>query len=314
MYWRKKRFDVIPEKQRHRSEWQDWNYEAELYAFGHRLGEPLPNQALTKMFTFEDWVKHEVWKHEQLDLENVPISLEHNKDLILKGKELAEKFIKRYLRYFLKKVPEECIETVTDYLLFESTLANTAKWIGCIDLIRCTEFPPSEKTLSQTVLSLIGTIATEYNEKQAQNFITDFVLTNLNGADILEIWNIEVLGLSLNRYLRNKNLPEYEPRIMFQSAVGTLEACYLVGLYVDQKLIGHSGGESPAIAKHMAEMDAFRNIFDLGLDRVVFKFGQEAHELNLGDKNQLDKEYFSIYDFVSSTETNEKRTQNKSVG
>lgn len=40
-----------PEEYRPRSDWLNWNREAELYAFTNRIGENIPRMYLEKIFT-----------------------------------------------------------------------------------------------------------------------------------------------------------------------------------------------------------------------------------------------------------------------
>lgn len=117
--------------------------------------------------------------------------------------------------------------------------------------------------------------------KQAHNFIIDFLLTHLNGVDLLEIWRLEELDLDLNEYLKSNGQGQYEPRILFESAQGTLEATTVVGLYLNRQLIGQSPGETAAIAKAMAELDAFRRLFGLTPEKVRFVWGPKAYQLDL---------------------------------
>ena len=45
---------------------------------------------------------------------------------------MVEQYIQRYLRYFLRAAPEECIQSVVSYLLSEPILSDISKWIGTI--------------------------------------------------------------------------------------------------------------------------------------------------------------------------------------
>ncbi|KAF7488515.1 39S ribosomal protein L44 [Sarcoptes scabiei] len=282
MYWRKKSFDLIEEKLRARSEWRDWNYSAELFAFANRIQEPeLDEETLTQAFTHQSFVLACENDRKNDGSENVQLNLIDNEEMINDGIDLALKFIPKYLRYHLQQAPEECIESLTEYLTSTSVLCETSKWIGCIDMVLCKEFPPSSATLSNTVFALIGAIKQKISIERAQNFIIDFILTNLNGRDLLEIWRIDQLDLDLNSFLCSIGLPKAEPRILSQSAIGTLESCYVVGIFSEKKLIGKSPGESLPIAKRMAELDAFRNLFGLNIERIKFTFGKDSYNLNL---------------------------------
>lgn len=140
MYWRGRSFDKIKEQVRPRNEWQDWNYKSELYAFGARLGEPeLTEDALTQAFTHRSYVSTQKAKQEELGVEDVQINLQDNAELIEEGRRLIESYSKAYLRYHLRAAPEECIESISQYLLSEPVLGDISKWIGCIGKRRILE-------------------------------------------------------------------------------------------------------------------------------------------------------------------------------
>lgn len=139
MYWRGRRFDRVPERKAvPRSEYQDWKYSAEVAAFAARLGEPQLTEAdLTRAFTHRSFVSAQQAKQTALGIADVQLQLEDNSELIAEGRELMANYVRPYLRYHLRSAPEECIESVTQYLLSEGVLAEVAKWIGCIGKSNC---------------------------------------------------------------------------------------------------------------------------------------------------------------------------------
>jgi len=148
--------------------------------------------------------------------------------------------------------------------------------------------------LADTVPALVGAIEEANGKSKAEHFILDFILAYLHGQDLLEIWPLHTMDINLNQYLKNKGQPECEPRILHKSAVETLEPCFIVGLYQgdDHRLIGESPGESPAIARKMAELDALRNLFGLTIAENRLLFGPKAYNLDL---SKFDKENFRIF-------------------
>lgn len=153
------------------------------------------------------------------------------------------------------------------------------------DLIFCEELPPSSGTLASTVPAVVATLSRASGQKRTEAFIVDFLLTYLNGADLLEVWPLHSLDIDLNSYLRASGRSEAEARILRRSAVGTIEACYVVGLYSsdgpEKVLLGEGPGESLPIAKRMAELDAFRRLFGLTISEVRLAFGERAYNLDL---------------------------------
>lgn len=134
MYWRKRSFDAQKERLRARSEWQDWDYASELYAFAHRLQEPelSNNNILVRAFTHRSYVSEQRAKQESLGVQDVQEYLEDNSELIDLGRQFMEKFLSQYIRYHLQQAPEECIQSLVQYLMSTSVLDDISKWIGCI--------------------------------------------------------------------------------------------------------------------------------------------------------------------------------------
>lgn len=135
MYWRKKSFDAIPEKLRPRSDWQDWDYSSEIFAFARRLNEcELDEKILTQMFTHRSYVNVQNAKREALGVQEAQFKQADNVEMINDGLLLMEEFLPKYLRYHLKMAPEECIQSIVKYLLSKPILSDISKWIGCIGL------------------------------------------------------------------------------------------------------------------------------------------------------------------------------------
>ncbi|OTF82412.1 hypothetical protein BLA29_001138 [Euroglyphus maynei] len=308
MYLRKRSFDAEPERLRARSEWQDWDYASEIYAFAQRLHESqLNDQILIRAFTHRSYVNEQHNKQKNLGVQDVHEQLEDNAELIDSGCLFMKKFLSQYLRYHLQQAPEECIQSLVQYLMSTSVMSDISKWIGCVDLILCSEFPPNEQTLADTVSSIVGAILQTGGEKRAQNFVIDFICTYLNGRDPLEIWHIDRMDLNLEAFLRkylNQSDVNCEPRILRQSAVDTIESCYIVGIYSKEKLLGQSAGESLAIAKRMAELDAFRRLFGLTTANVRFEYGQRAYDIEF---HKYERENFHLFQSSSSLPKQEEK-------
>ncbi len=132
--------------------------------------------------------------------------------------------------------------------------------------------------------ALVATLFRASGRQRTERFIVDFLLTVLHGADLLEVWPLHLLDVDLDSYLALQNSGEKtETRILRQSAVGTLEACYVVGIYSSDRkqLLGEAPGESLPIARRMAELDAFRRLFRLTVAEVRLTFGDKVEGLEL---------------------------------
>lgn len=67
-----------------------------------------------------------------------------------------------------------------------------------------------------------------------QLFVKDFLISQLNGKEIFDIWNPRDPYEYLIKLLKT----DLEPRLCNQSATNTILANYQVGLYDKQKLMG----------------------------------------------------------------------------
>ena len=104
---RSRYFDLNPHKLRHRREWLDWNYDCEIYAFNQRLKESFDEQTLKQAFIFKSYY-HDKEEYSMDSLEE-KIEFEHNEEFINDGFALCNQFLSKYLRYFLRNLPEEGI-------------------------------------------------------------------------------------------------------------------------------------------------------------------------------------------------------------
>lgn len=121
----KRRRDKIgPEPERPRSSYLDWNYDAELYAFGPRLNETFKPELLQRALT------HKSYKNEGK-------STEDNEELIRNGEKLINTCINEYLKVNVSKLPDDARNAIKNYLTSESTLAHIGKHIGLKDIILC---------------------------------------------------------------------------------------------------------------------------------------------------------------------------------
>lgn len=84
------------------------NYDAELYAFGNRLGETFKDPLLRAALTHTSYIKQESEKLSALGMQP-DLQFQDNELLASDGKKLISKFINGYLRAVFARVPEEMI-------------------------------------------------------------------------------------------------------------------------------------------------------------------------------------------------------------
>lgn len=297
MYWRSRSFDAVKFALDRKDQRQEWNYRSEIFAFSRRLQENLSEDTLRQVFAHPSYI--ESYSLKQTELNMPEINLPSNKELVDRGRELLELCTKPYLRYTFSRVPEDGIECIHKYLESELVMSDISKWLGCRDIILSTDWPPSSSTMADTVFAVLGGIEKDLGFDRVRRFAIDMILTYLVDKDIMDdVWIIPNPEITLAAILKNSKLPPYEPRILFQTGVKTLEPCHIVGLYVNKRLIGSSAGETLEIAENCASTEALRRIFDLTNSREPMIFGEKTDSIkfnNYSEKhNYIDSWKFSI--------------------
>ncbi|XP_064474762.1 large ribosomal subunit protein mL44-like [Ornithodoros turicata] len=284
-----RRKKVGPEPLRHRSVWLDWNYDTELYAFANRLGEKWNAETLRKAFIEQSYLEQEEKRRQELGIssEQSSVALTPNTQLSRAGEDQCHRYITSYLAQTLPKVPKECIESVCNYLMSDDVLSHVSKNIGTADLIMCADFPPEKSTLSNVLKALIGCLIEDCGSRQADLFIQDFLLTQLVGKDIFELWEIPYPEQTLASILHEQGREPAEPRLLWEAGRNTLEAGYNVALYSNKKLIGASVGETLEIAQEMASRDALRRMYGLVGNMQNFPFGKMGRQVQISAQPEL---------------------------
>uniref|UniRef100_A0A023GPE7 Large ribosomal subunit protein mL44 n=1 Tax=Amblyomma triste TaxID=251400 RepID=A0A023GPE7_AMBTT len=274
-----------PEPLRHRSVKLEWNYDAEIYAFARRLGESWSDITLRTAFVEESYVDREKKQREDLGMHSGgddfsgDIGLAPNTQLSAAGSDLCGRYVQDYLTHAFPGLPADGVEAVKRYLLSDATLSQVSSSIGTSDLIMCADFPPVEKTLANVLMALIGGLLKDSGLERAQLFVRDFVLTQLVGKDVCELWEIPDPFERLAVVLEETGRPPAEPRLLWESGRNTLEASFCVGLYSDRQLLGYSVGETLSIAQEMAARDALRRFFGLSQNSNALPLGGKLPKL-----------------------------------
>jgi large subunit ribosomal protein L44 len=295
--------DIQPSR---RSEYIDWNAKSELFGFIQRLGEKLSESNLRTAFTDSSFIKQEEEKREQMGVSDVPLDMEDNSALAVAGHEAMSPFIKAYLRHFLPKLPEEGIGAVHDFVLSNEHLSVMSQTLGTTDIIFRSEYTPSDKTLANTLKAVVGAILKEHGSKRMERFVIDLILTYLQDKDIFEIWDIPDSKATLNHILANESLPPFEPRLVRDTGRNTIQACFMVGLYVNQRHIGTGSGETLEVAEEMAAYDALRKLFGIRPAEVVYEFGPRAYDMDFSPSN---KEHMTLINWRSHPSSDEQKSR-----
>nr|XP_027237860.1 39S ribosomal protein L44, mitochondrial-like [Penaeus vannamei] len=262
-----------------RSEYIEWNYDAEVYAFGKRLGEQFDNNILREALTDSSYISQERVRQQELGVPEPALTMTSNNELATAGSHIIADYSIKYLRSALPLFPEEGIRSLVDYLTSSEVMAEVGLGIGLKDLILCKEYPPTPETVGKCFQAVVGALNASTSLSQCQLFVRDFVVTQLVGKDLNEIWEIENPMEAMQDILGRSGRGEPEPRLIFESGKNTLEAVYHVGIYSDKEFIGSGYGETIGTAVDQAARDALRRFFQTTAASPPLPFGKENVKL-----------------------------------
>lgn len=251
---------------RRRADFIEWNYDAEIFAFGVRLKEKFTPALLQQAFVDRSYIVQEEMKQRAVGIEEPVLQLTENTSLIKKGEELISKFTVAFLNLSLPKFPRDGIKTLCEHLSSDEVLANVSSHLGTKDLILAAEFPPSENTLAKTLKAIIGALEESSGEARAFEFIRDFVIAQLNQVDVNSFWHIENPTALLEEICKEKKLGDLEPRLLCDVGKNTILAVYQVGFYCNRRMIGSGFGEDMETATTEAALNSLRSFFGTNIN------------------------------------------------
>ncbi|KAH9588186.1 39S ribosomal protein L44, mitochondrial, variant 3 [Schistosoma haematobium] len=199
--------------------------------------------------------------------------MQDNSELAALGFSVSENFLYVFLRSVYPRFPEEWIMTIVQYLKSPSELAFMAAHLGIKDIVlysdqvdyssnKIISAPPNLDVLTHALMALVGALAKDKMEK-AHLFIRDFILARLPDIDLTELISIPNPLPLLQGILRSEGRGPPETRLIYQSSMNTVLACFEVGIYSDCQLIGEAPGETILIAEEEALRQSIRNFFKL---------------------------------------------------
>lgn len=235
---RRRQKKLGPQLPQPRSGFIEWNYRAELFAFGKRLHEEFDLEMLQAAFTQPSYVQKEQLRQRELGIVETDVVIKDNYEVSERGAYLAKECVRAYLKHSFPNVPVDGINAFTDYLLSTGMLSHIAAHLGMSELLLDDNYPPEQESLARSLLAVIGTIEQCNGQERAFLFIRDFICTQMNQRDLLEIWRIDDPEILLKQICDERNLGEIEPRLIGDCGKNTLLAAYHVGLYANKKLVG----------------------------------------------------------------------------
>ncbi|KAG5680375.1 hypothetical protein PVAND_009884 [Polypedilum vanderplanki] len=272
---RKKKLEELngPPKPVPRSEFLEWNHDAEIYAFGKRLKEDFNFQLLQQAFIDRSYIVQEEMKQRSVGVENPLVNMSDNATLAKKGEELITEFVISFLNLSLPKFPREGVKAIYRHLVSDEVLAKVSESIGTKELILSSDYPPRSDVYVNTLKAIIGALFESSGEAKAYEFIRDFICTQLSQVDINEFWNYgENPKELLEEICKDKKLGEPEPRLIGQMGKNTLLAVSHVGIYANKKMLGSGFGEDIQTATEEAIKDSLRNFFKTNCNMKPFDF------------------------------------------
>ncbi|KAJ7324852.1 hypothetical protein JRQ81_017872 [Phrynocephalus forsythii] len=270
------------ETPKRRSEKPNWDYHAEVQAFGHRLHERFSLPLLKTAFVNRCYIQLEESKRESLGVgkEAIPLNIKDNNELYHQGRSFTLSYLRRCFEEAYPKLPAPGIEALVNFLTSEELVSYIAKNLSLQDLTLCAEFPAPPNVLHQTFFAVIGALLESSGSQRTAVFVRDFFIPQLIGKDLFEIWDVlNPMGLLLEE-LAKRNIPAPEPRITRQSGATTVLPLFFIGLYCDKKLLAEGPGDTVVAAEEEAARVALRKLYGFAENRRPWDYSIPKSEDN----------------------------------
>lgn len=260
-----------------RSQYIEWNLNAELYAFGKRLGEDFDKTLLMAALVDRSHILHSQKQQEKLGLDEIVPSVvsdsESNETLAVEGRQYALEVCEAFVRQAWPSVPMEGIRSVVDYLSSDELLGAVGQGIGLKELVFAEPYPPSPSVLATATCAVISALKHSSGAARANAFVVDFVATRLSGKTLWDLWEVSE-PFALLQDVMARNCIEVEPRLVHQTGRNTLEASYQVAVYDQQEktFLGTGYGESLEVATNEAARDALARLFGVTGSQAALPF------------------------------------------
>ncbi|MCJ8739762.1 hypothetical protein PDJAM_G00050850 [Pangasius djambal] len=284
---RKRRLDGAPPPTP-RSQQPQWDYHAEVEAFSARLKERFSTDLLKTAFVSPCYVRSEEERRRSLglDAESTALNLRDNTELREHGWSFTLGFLTDWCRGSFPSLPEDGVAAIVSHLTGSEVMCSVAQNLAVEELAMTAEFPVPDDVLRGTFFAVIGALEQSSGSERAGLFIRDFLVTQLIGKDLFDVWKVVnpmgILVQELSR--RGASLPE--PRLLQSSGASTVLPLYFVGLYCDKKLLAHGPGETLSAAEEEAARVALRKLFGYTENRHPFDFStkQEQRETSAAEQ------------------------------
>ncbi|XP_036176264.1 39S ribosomal protein L44, mitochondrial [Myotis myotis] len=259
-----------------RSEKPNWDYHAEIQAFGHRLQETFSLDLLKTSFVNSCYIKSEEAKRQKLGVEKeaVLLNIKDNQELFEQGSSFSKACLTQFLENAFPDLATEGVQSLVDFLTGEEVVCHVARNLAVEQLTLSAEFPVPPTVLRQTFFAVIGALLQSSGPERTALFIRDFLITQLTGKELFEIWKvINPMGLLVEE-LKKRNISAPEPRLTRQSGSTTAVPLFFVGLYCDKKLLAEGPGETVLVAEEEAARVALRKLYGFTENRRPWDYSK----------------------------------------
>ncbi|NXS52143.1 RM44 protein, partial [Brachypteracias leptosomus] len=246
-----------------RSEKPGWDYHAELQAFGHRLHENFSLDLLRTAFVDSSYIASEEQRRQRLGLDAgaAALTLRDNRGLAEQGATFSRSYLTRCFEGAFPELPAAGTGALVAFLTSQELVSYVARNLSLQDLTLCRDFPVPPDVLHGTFFAVIGALLESSGPERTGTFVRDFLIPELIGKDLFEIWEVvNPMGLLVEE-LAKRNISPPEPRITRQLGASTVLPLYFVGLYCDKKLVAEGPGETVLAAEEEAARVALRRLF-----------------------------------------------------
>ncbi|NXK86989.1 RM44 protein, partial [Formicarius rufipectus] len=277
-YLEMQRLQAPPQR---RSEQPNWDYHAEIQAFSHRLQENFSLDLLRTAFVSSCYTESEEARRRALGLEGgaAALALRDNSALAERGLRFARAYLGRAFQDAYPQLPADGVEALVSFLTGQEIVSHVARNLSMQDLALCRDFPAPPQVLQRTFLAVVGALLESSGAERTGIFVRDFLIPQLIGKDLFEIWEVvNPMGLLVEE-LTKRNISAPEPRITRQLGVSTVLPVYFVGLYCDKKILAEGPGETLLAAEEEAARVALRKLYGYAENRRPWDYSSPKQGL-----------------------------------
>ncbi|XP_068601658.1 large ribosomal subunit protein mL44 [Brachionichthys hirsutus] len=257
-----------------RSQQPNWDYHAEVQAFGVRIQENVSPLPLRTAFVNPCYLRAEQQRRLGFgaDAETTALSPEDNIQLSEKGASFTKSFLSDWCRASFPSLPSEGVESIVVHLTSTSLQSHVARNLGVDDLTLSAECPVPDEVLRSTLMAVIGALEDGSGAERTGFFLRDFLVPHLIGKDLFDMWSVvNPMGLLVEE-LTKRNIPLPEPRLIRSAGASTVLPLYFVGLYSEKKLLAQGPGETLVAAEEEAARVALRKLYGYAENHRPFDF------------------------------------------